>query len=38
MPDYEKENILFNNEVSTKDDFLLYNHLYSDRFDVPYYD
>ena len=38
VPDYEKENILYNNEVSTNDDLLLYSHLHSDRFDVPYYD
>ena len=37
MPDYEKENILYNNEVSTRNDLLLYSHLYSDKFDVPDY-
>ena len=37
VPDYEKENILYNNEVSMMDD-LLYSHLYSDTFDVPDYD
>ena len=32
----EKENILYKNEVSTRDDLLLYSHLYSHTFDVPY--